>query len=207
MNKPDLILIGAGGHAHACIDVIEQHGGYRIAGLIGMPEERYGQHLGYKVIGTDADLPELTHTVHYALIALGQIKTPEYRTQLYQRVVALGFQLPVIIAPSAYVSSHATVGAGTIVMHGAIINAGASVGENCIINARALLEHDSTVAHHCHISTGAIINGNTIIESGCFVGSGTIIKESASLGENCLVGMGLAIRHNLPSNTKFTGYT
>ena len=206
MSKPGLILIGAGGHAHACIDVIEQHGGYQIAGLIGMPDEMHDHHLGYAVIGTDAYLPELVKTIPYALIALGQIKTPAHRTRLYQQVVALGYQLPTIIAPSAFVSRHAAIGAGTIVMHCAIVNAGASVGENCIINTRALLEHDVTVADHCHISTGAIINGNTTIDSGCFVGSGSIIKESATLGQSCLVGMGLAVRHNLPNNAKFAGY-
>jgi sugar O-acyltransferase (sialic acid O-acetyltransferase NeuD family) len=206
MSKPDLILIGAGGHAHACIDVIEQHGGYQIAGLIGMPDEMHDHHLGYAVIGTDHDLPELAKTIQYALITLGQIKTPAHRARLYQDVVALGFQLPTIIAPSAYVSRHASIGAGTIVMHGAIVNAGASVGKNCIINTRSLLEHDATVADHCHISTGAIINGNTMIRSGSFVGSGSIIKEGASLGQNCLVGMGLAVRHNLPDNAQFAGY-
>jgi sugar O-acyltransferase (sialic acid O-acetyltransferase NeuD family) len=204
MNKPSLILIGAGGHAHACIDVIEQHGDYQIAGLIGMPEEVHDHHLGYAVIGTDDDLPELAKTIPYALITLGQIKTPAHRIRLYEQVVALGFQLPTIVAPSAYVSRHATLGAGTIVMHGAIVNAGASVGKNCIINTRALLEHDATIADHCHISTGAILNGNTAIGSGSFVGSSSIIKEGASLGQGCLVGMGLAVRHNLPDNVQFT---
>lgn len=206
MNKPSLILIGAGGHSHSCIDVVEQHGGYKIAGLIGMPDEMHNQHFGYTVIGLDVDLPELAKSIPYALITLGQIKTHAHRTRLYQQVVALGFQLPTIIAPSAYVSRYATLGAGTIVMHSAIVNAGASVGKNCIINTRALLEHDSSVADHCHISTGAIINGNTVIGSGSFVGSGSIIKEGASLGQGCLVGMGLAVRHNLPNNAQFAGY-
>jgi sugar O-acyltransferase (sialic acid O-acetyltransferase NeuD family) len=206
MNKPSLILIGAGGHAHACIDVIEQHGGYQIAGLIGMPYEMHGHHLGYVVIGTDADLPQLVKTMPYALITLGQIKTPANRSRLYQQVLALGFQLPTIVAPSAYVSRHATIGAGTIVMHGAIVNAGASVGKNCIVNTRALVEHDATVADHCHISTGVIINGNTVIGSDSFVGSGSVIKEGLSLGQGCLVGMGLAVRHNLPDNAQFAGH-
>jgi sugar O-acyltransferase (sialic acid O-acetyltransferase NeuD family) len=206
MSKPGLILIGGGGHAHACIDVIEQHGGYQIAGLVGVPDEMHDHHLGYAVIGTDDDLPELAKTIQYALITLGQIKTPAHRIRLYEKVVALGFQLPTIIAPSAYVSRHATLGAGTIVMHGAIVNAGASVGKNCIINTRALLEHDATVADHCHVSTGTIINGNTAIGSGSFVGSGSIIKEGASLGQNCLVGMGLAVRHSLLDDAQFTGY-
>ena len=205
MRKSGLILIGAGGHAHACIDVIEQNAGYQIAGLIGMPDEMHDHHLGYDLIGTDTDWPELAKSIPYALITLGQIKTPAHRTRLYQKVVALGFQLPVIIAPSAYVSRHATLGAGTIVMHEALVNAGATVGENCIINTRALLEHDVTIGGHCHISTGAIINGNTVIGPGSFVGSGSIIKEGASLGKNCLVGMGLAVRHNLADNVKYFG--
>jgi sugar O-acyltransferase (sialic acid O-acetyltransferase NeuD family) len=203
MKKPGLILIGAGGHAHACIDVIEQHGGYQIAGLIGMPDEMHAHHLGYPVIGADADLPELAKTIPYALITLGQIKTPSHRIRLYQQVVSLGFQLPIIIANSAYVSRHATIGAGTIVMNGAIVNAGAIVGQNCIINTLALIDHDAAIADHCHISTGAIINGNAVIGFGSFVGSGSIIKEGASLGQNCLVGMGLAVRYNLPDNAQF----
>jgi sugar O-acyltransferase (sialic acid O-acetyltransferase NeuD family) len=202
MSKPGLILIGAGGHAHACIDVIEQHGGYQIAGLIGMPDEMHDHHLGYAVIGTDADLPERAKIIPCALITLGQIKTPAHRIRLYEQLVVLGFQLPTIIATSAYVSRHASIGAGTIVMHGAIVNAGASVGKNCIINTRALLEHNATIADHCHISTGAIINGNTVIGSGSFIGSGSIIKEGVSLGQNCLVGMGLEVRHNLPDNSQ-----
>ena len=205
MSKPKLILIGAGGHAHACIDVIEQHGGYQIAGLVGMPGEMHARHLGYEVIATDGDLPQLVKDYPYALITVGQIQTPDHRIRLHQQVNKLGFQLPAIIAPSAHVSHHATVGSGSIVMHGAIINAGARVGRNCIINTRALLEHDVAVADHCHISTGAILNGDVTIGPGSFVGSGSITKEGLTLGQACLVGMGLAVRHNQPDHARFLG--
>ena len=205
MSKPNLILIGAGGHAHACIDVIEQHDQYRIAGLVGMPEEMHIKHLGYSVIATDSELPELAKEYQYVFIAVGQIRSPDSRIRLYQQTTELGFQLPVIIAPTAHVSRHASIGAGTIVMHGAIINAGARVGNNCIINTRALLEHDTTVADHCHISTGAILNGDVYIGAGSFVGSGSIIKEGVALGKGCVVGMGLSVRHNQVDHTQFVG--
>ena len=41
-----IILVGAGGHAHACIDVIEQCNKYCIVGLIEKKEK-----LGSKVFG------------------------------------------------------------------------------------------------------------------------------------------------------------
>lgn len=205
MSKPNLILIGAGGHAHACIDVIEQHGGYEIAGLVGLPEEMNTQHIGYPVIATDGDLPQLAKEYQYALITIGHIRSPESRIRLYQQAIEFGFQLPVIIAPSAHFSRHATAGAGTIVLHGAIVNAAATVGTNCIINSRALIEHDTTVEDHCHISTGAILNGGVHIGAGSFVGSGSIVKESVRLGNRCMVGMGCAVRHNQADQARFVG--
>jgi sugar O-acyltransferase (sialic acid O-acetyltransferase NeuD family) len=205
MRKPNLILIGAGGHAHACIEVIEQHGGYEIGGLVGVSEEMDSKHLGYKVIATDGELPRLVKYYPYAFITVGQIQTPSHRMRLYQQAIELGFQLPAIIAPSAHVSRHATVGAGSIVMHSAILNAGAKVGNNCIINTRALLEHDVEVEDHCHISTGTILNGDVKIGVGSFVGSGSIIKEGLKLGQRCVIGMGLAVRQNQPDNARFTG--
>ena len=206
MSKPHLILIGSGGHAHACIDVIEQHGQYLIAGLVGMPEEVHAQHLGYPVIATDGDLQQLAKEYQYVLITVGQIRSPDNRIRLYQKAAELGFQLPVIIAPTAHVSPHATIGAGTIVMHGGIINAGAKVGNNCIINTCALVEHDTIIGDHCHISTGAILNGDVRIGAGGFVGSGSIIKEGVTFGERCVVGMGLSVRHDLGDCAQFIGY-
>lgn len=205
MSKPSLILVGAGGHAHACIDVIELHGQYQIAGLVGMRVEMHAQHLGYSVIATDSDLPELAKAYQYAFITVGQIRSPDSRIRLYQQATEFGFQLPVIIAPSAHVSRHASIGAGTIVMHGAIVNAGARVGNNCIINTRALIEHDATVEDHCHISTGAILNGEVYVGAGSYVGSGSIIKEGVSLGKGCMVGMALSVRHNQADHTRFVG--
>lgn len=207
MSKANLILIGAGGHARSCIDTIEQEGSYKIAGLVGLVQEVGSKQFGYEVLAPDSELIELAKQYPYALITLGQIITAEYRIRLYQQALDVGFKLPAVIAPTAYVSPHATIGAGTIVMHGAIINAGAVVGNNCIINTRALIEHDAHVADHCHISISAILNGDTSIGTGSFIGSGTIIKEGVSVGASALVGMGLTVRHDLSKNTKFLGRT
>lgn len=206
MNNPSIILIGAGGHAHACIDVIEQHGQYQIAGLVGRPEELHSQHLGYAVIATDAELPQLAKNYQYALIAVGQIHSPDKRIRLYQQTIQLGFSLPSIIAPTAHVSQHATIGTGTIVMHGAMVNAGAKVGENCIINTHALIEHDTIVNDHCHISTGVILNGSVTLGAGSFIGSKSVVKDGISLGNRCLIGMGLCVRHDQADYSRFVGH-
>ena len=206
MTKPSMILIGAGGHARACIDVIEQDGRYEIAGLVGLHEEMHTRHLGYAVIATDAELPQLAKDHEYALVAVGQVHSPDTRIRLFLRAVELGFVLPGIVSRTAHVATHASIGAGTIVMHGAIVNAGARVGRNCIINSTALVEHDAIVDDHCHISTGAIVNGNVSIGAGSFVGSGAVIKDGVSIGRNCVIGLGLSVRKDQADNSRFTGH-
>jgi sugar O-acyltransferase (sialic acid O-acetyltransferase NeuD family) len=207
MTKPKLILIGAGGHARSCIDVIEQQGNFEIAGLVGLPEQGDGKGLayGYNIIGGDSDLYKLSKIYKYALIAVGQIQNSENRIRLYLEATQLGFQFPTIVSRTAYVSQYATIGSGTVVMHGSIVNAGAKVGDNCIVNCRTLIEHDAQVADHCHISTGAILNGNVTVGSGSFIGSGSVIKQGVSIGKNCLVGMGLGVRHDLADSNQLRG--
>ena len=197
MTKLPILLIGAGGHARACIDVIEYESRFSVAGLVGLPDEVGTQLLGYPVLGTDTDLPALLRKCSHAFVAVGQIKTPERRIRIFTVLEQHRCSFPVIVSPYAYVSPHASLGHGTIVMHGAVVNAGAVVGCNCIINTRALVEHSATVGDHCHISTGAILNGDVKIGEGSFVGSGSVIKERVSLGKCCVVGMGISVRHDL----------
>lgn len=205
MKRNSLILIGAGGHARSCIEVIEQEGKFDITGIVGL-EGEVGVHVnGYEVIATDKDLSNLTGKAQFALIALGQIFSPESRVNLFQLAMKAGFEFPSVVSPLAYVSSSTQLGEGTIVMHGAIINAGVKVGSNCIINSKALLEHDTQVFDNCHISTGVILNGGVIVEEGCFIGSGTIVKEGVTIGKRSLVGMGSLMRADLIPNSVFSG--
>ena len=190
MNKQQIIMIGAGGHCRSCIDIIEQEGRFTVAGVVDQPNSETGSVLGYPVLGTDADLPRLRKQYAFALVAVGQIKSASVRIQLFERLKSLGFELPVILSPRAYISKHAKVGAGTIVMHDALINAGASVGENWIINSKALIEHDATVGSHCHISTGAIINGGVRVGSGTFFGSNAVSVHGVSIPEGSFVPAG-----------------
>lgn len=204
MTRP-LVIIGAGGHAQACIDVIERHGVYKIVGLVGRPEEIGRSVLDHGVIGSDVDLPALAGSSAYAIIALGQIRTAQLRRTMFEQLLQMGFELPTIVSPLAYVSRHAAIGAGTIVMHHAMVNAGAKVGSNCIVNTAATIEHDCHIGDHCHISTGVVLNGGVRVGTGCFVGSGSVIREDRSVGDNSVIGMGLSVRHDVLPGSIFTG--
>jgi sugar O-acyltransferase (sialic acid O-acetyltransferase NeuD family) len=196
----EIILVGAGGHARSCIDILEEENQFEIAGLIEKGESISNESLGYPVIGTDDDLKVLRQQYKNALITVGQIKSPKIRIKLYQLLKELDFTLPVIVSPHAYVSKHAQIGEGSIIMHGVIINANAKIGNNCIINNRALIEHDAVIGDHCHIATGAIINGEVSVGNETFIGSGAVTKQAVSIGKNCVIGAGVVLKNDIESN-------
>jgi sugar O-acyltransferase (sialic acid O-acetyltransferase NeuD family) len=143
--KPRIVLIGGGGHCKSCIDVIELEAKYTIAGIVDIKEKLRQSALGYKILATDNDLPDLVKEYQYFFITLGQIKSPDKRIRIFQILRELGARLPVMISPLSYVSKYAEIGDGTIIMHHALINAGAKIGNNCIINNKALIEHDAII--------------------------------------------------------------
>lgn len=205
MSAKTLLLVGAGGHARACIDVIEAQGQFVLRGLIGLAQEIGTQQLGYAVVGADADLSELRSTNPYALVGIGQIADYAPRISAYERLCALGFELPTVVSPYAYVSRHAHIGPGTIVMHGAVVNAGARVGANCIINTHAIIEHDVSIGDHCHISTSTVINGAVQIGNRCFIGSTSALREGISIGDGAFIAMGLTVRHDISAGNRYIG--
>jgi sugar O-acyltransferase (sialic acid O-acetyltransferase NeuD family) len=205
MNKENIILIGAGGHALSCIDVIEQENKYNIHGLVGLKDEVGKKISGYDVIATQDELVNLSKDFRYAFIAIGQIKNVKLRIDLYESVLNTGFKIPSIISPQSFISRTVQIGEGTIIMNGVILNSGVRIGNNCIINSKALIEHGTQVADHCHISTGAILNGDCIVESKSFVGSGAIVKHGITIKSSSFVNMGNIVTKNFDNLNNMTG--
>lgn len=189
-----ILLIGAGGHCKSCIDVIEQIGGWQIVGIVDRKGSGVTEVLGYPIIGCDDDLAELRKQYDYAFVTVGQIRSAGLKIKLFNQLKALGFKQPGLVSPLAYVSKHAQIGEGTIVMHHALINSAAKVGDNCIINTKALIEHDAIIEDHCHISTGAIINGGVVVGEQSFIGSHATTKQTITIPRRSFIKAGELVK-------------
>jgi sugar O-acyltransferase (sialic acid O-acetyltransferase NeuD family) len=197
MKKENLILIGGGGHCKSCIDVIEQEGRYEIKGIVDRKENIGKKVLGYEIIACDDDLEALAKVYDCFLITLGQLKSSKIRVKLYEALKVLQKKMPVVVSPRAYVSPHARIEEGTIIMHDVVVNAGAKIGYNSIVNTKALLEHDACVGNHNHISTKAVLNGDVKVGDKCTIGSNSTVIQGIEIGNEIVVGAGAVVTRNL----------
>jgi sugar O-acyltransferase (sialic acid O-acetyltransferase NeuD family) len=192
-----IILIGGGGHCISCIDVIEKTGKYEIVGILDLPGKIGQKVLGYPIIGTDDELVTFLPRSANFLITVGQIDSSVLREKIFNRVKQAGGNLPVIVSSGAYVSKHAEIAEGTVIMHNVLVNAGAKIGKACIINTNALIEHEAEVGDFCHISTSAIANGQVKIGSRCFIGSNTVIGNNTAVTDHVVIAAGSQVLKNV----------
>lgn len=202
----ELILIGGGGHCKSVIDSLRKDDRFRIIGILDKKEKVGTSINGVPIVGEDETLPYyFQNGVRHAFITLGSIGNIKGREKLYHMVKSIGFQLPVIIDPSAIISESAKIGEGTYVGKGAILNIDVKVGKNCIINTGAIIDHDCQIGDFCHIAPGTTLSGNVTIGYGSHIGTNSTVIQGIEIGSGTLIGAGSVVIKNIGSNQKAYG--
>ena len=205
MSKEEIVLFGGGGHCKSVIDTIEQEGKFAVAGIVDMPARLHEKLLGYEVFANDDDLPRLAKAYKHFFITIGHVLDSRPRRHLYELLMTHGCRLPVIISPRAYVSPHASLGQGTLVMPFAFINAGVMIGPNCIVNTSCIIEHDSMIGANNHISTACVVNGTCTIGNNNFIGTNATLLNNLTIGNSNLIGAAAVVVKNVGDGLKLYG--
>lgn len=198
-----LILVGGGGHCKSVIEAAES-AGMTINGILDLPEHVGSTILGYPVIGTDDEIGKYVADCDF-VVTLGFIKDPALRIKLHNHILEAGGHLAIVIASTANVSRHATIGDGTVVLHQCAVNAGAKIGKGCIINTCANIEHDAEIGDYCHISTGAMVNGDCKVGAETFLGSQSVMVNATSIVDGCVIAAGSMVRKSILQKGVYAG--
>ena len=198
-----LLLVGGGGHCRSVLDSILALQAYEEIGIIDPAGDSC---LGIPVIGSDGDLPRLFREGWTgAVITVGSVGDTGTRRRLYAALKEIGFDLPVIIDPTAAVGNDVVIGEGTFVGKRAVVNTGSWIGVCAIVNTGAVIEHDCMIGDFSHVSTGAILCGQVIAGKDVHIGAGSTVRQGIRIGDGTLAGAGSVIVKDLPREVKAYG--
>lgn len=201
-----IILIGAGGHAKTIADTIEKQNLFDIAGFIAPGKKREKFYRTYRIIGNDEELETLYESgVRHAFVCIGFMGNSAVREKIYEKLIQIGFHLPVIIDETAVVAEDARLGAGTYVGRNAALNTEVAVGKMCIINTAAIVEHESVVGDFSHIAVGAALCGQTEIGERVLIGANATVIQNVKVGRDSIVGAGSVVLKDIPPNCTVVG--
>ncbi len=196
-----IVVIGAGGHAKVCIEVL-RGAGQDVACCVGRPGDPE-TCVGTPVLRGEGVLERLLGEGHSeAFVALGD---NSLRRQLAATVTELGYTLATAISADAVVSPSARVEAGALIMPGAVVNAEAFIGPLVIINTRASVDHDCRIKDAAHIAPGCALSGGVRVGDGAMIGVGASLGPGVVVGAGATVGAGAVVVRDVPPNETVIG--
>lgn len=173
--KTKLLLIGAGGfgrvaleHASLQYDCAFVDDGPALGTLVD----------GVPVIGRISDLPQLFGEYKQLVVTIGNNKL---RERIYREAKAIGYDFPNIICTSAYVSVHAKLGNGCVLLNNVVVQNGAHVGDGVLLNPGVEIHHDSFVDDY------ALIYTNSVVRTLAHVGKRVRIGSTVSVSNNIYI--------------------
>ncbi|TFE29041.1 acetyltransferase [Cohnella luojiensis] len=202
-SKP-IILLGGGGHALVCLDLLirckRQIIGYVALTPTEQMEKPLIPFLGNELIA-DAYPPQDFELVNGVGGAVGSSR----RQHLFEEMKRQGYSFATLIHDHAIVADSAILAEGVQVMAGAVIQAGALIGANSVINTRASVDHESWIGAHTHVAPGTTLCGGVHVGNGVLIGAGSTVIQSISIGERSVVGAGSVVVRNVPADTLVVG--
>lgn len=135
-RKLNLLILGAGIHGS---DVYEIAKSLRIFPKISFLDDNPFKS---NVIGKWKDINKFIDEYPVAVVAVADESTRKLWTS---KLISLGYIIPTLIHPTAYVPEGVDIGTGTVVCARATISVGAKIGEGCIILSGSIVPRKAIV--------------------------------------------------------------
>lgn len=197
-----LLVVGAGGHGRVVADAALATEKWDKVAFIDDQLETTQRVLDLQVLGHTGSLRELRAEYSAVVVAIGGASE---RLRLLEYSRGLGFELPVIIHPTASVSRFAKLKEGCVVCAQAVVNAGAVLEAGCIVNTASSVDHDCHLESGVHVCPGARLAGNVRIGNGSWIGIGSCVRQGIVIGSGATVAAGAVVVANVAPGVTVMG--
>lgn len=198
----NLLIVGAGGQGKVVADTAAALNTWH---AIAFVDDRFPEHTQteqWPVVGKINDAQHLREKFSEAVIAVGN---NAQRMVLLEQLKNWGFEFPVLVHPTAFVSPFAQIAEGTVVFPKAVVEIEATVGRGAIINSGAVVAHDCRIADGVHVAPTASLAGGTVVEKCVWIGAGANVLHHVTIGEHAIVGGGAVVLKDVAEHSTVAG--
>ncbi len=210
MTTPEIIVVGAGGHARVLIDILRRQG-EAVAAAIDINPALHGTLLdGVPVIGGDDAVRHRDAAAVILVNAVGNVPGRGtsglgQRRAVFERFAAAGYRFRGVVSQDAVVSARASLDPTAQIVTGAIIHPGTAVGANVIVNTGAQADHDCVLGAHSHLAPGAVLCGGVRVGTEAHIGAGAVVIQGVAIGDLAVIGAGAVVTADVPAGAVVLG--
>jgi len=127
------------------------------------------------------------------------------KTQLIDRLVELGRDVPCFVHPNAYVHPSVKLGAGSVIYAGCTVDRNTTIGRGVLLNIGVVVAHDGAIADGCWFGPGVTLSGHVTVGATSFLGSGSTVTNDVEIGAGAIVGLATAVTKNVGAGASVIG--
>ncbi|HHU07967.1 MAG TPA: PglB [Clostridiaceae bacterium] len=166
----NLLIVGAGAHGRVVFETAQALGSFRRIDFL--------DDVAITAIDKiENGLLNYRNDFQQAFVALGQ---NDLRKHWFYRLREVGYEVPSLIHPNAYVSASAKLAAGVVVLPNAVVHTNARVDLGSIIGIGGLIDHDAIVEAFCHIDSGCIVPAYAMVPAYAKLKAGVVYSGSTA---------------------------
>lgn len=178
--KTKLLILGAGGFGRVALEhAVEQYDcafvddGRAVGTVVD----------GVEVIGGSSDLQRLHDEAGFdqLIVTIGNNKL---REELYLKAQALGYSFPNIICSSVYISPHAQIGCGCVLLNNVVVQNGGHVGDGVLLNPGVEVHNDAFVDDYALIYTNSVVRALAHVGKRVRIGSTVSISNKVNVADD-----------------------
>ena len=152
---------------------------------------------GFPVLGPLSQVFDLGSSNRYPFAALG-IGDSLLRSSWFDHLQSSGFQLPVIIHPSAWISPSAEIGCGSVIFAQSAVQTNVTIGSAAIVNTSSSVDHDVNLGDFVLICPGVHLAGEVRVGDHSLVGIGSSVIPQITIGSGVTIGAGSSVVTDIP---------
>lgn len=126
------------------------------------------------VVGRTDELEAFVGRYDEIIVAIGN---PDIRSDFYEKIVELPYNIATLISNKAYVSPSAIVGEGCVIEPMAVIHTECEIKKGCFISAGAVVNHAAVCEEFVHIDCNATVEGFATVDKKNKVSAGCLYKK------------------------------
>ena len=195
-----IVIIGAGGHGRAVLDVAISSGSKVLAFI---DAAKAGQDmLGVPIIAQADDIPLPPDCAFF--VAIGDNVLRQSIVEKTQREMP-GHESAILIHDTSYVSPLASISPGCVVMANAFVGPNCDIAEGCILNTGSQIDHDGIMGAFSSLGPKSCLGGTVKIGARSIVGIGATVKHGLQIGDDSLLAANAYLHRSMPDGAVYTG--
>lgn len=199
-DQPPILVIGAGGHGRAVLDVARSSGVPVIAFVDAALAGR--QMLGVDVVASPADIALPEGCAFFVAIGDNALRQKTVEKTLSE---IPGGKQAALVHATAYVSPFSSLAPGSIVMGNAFVGPNCAIGEGCILNTGSQIDHDGEMRPFSSLGPKACLGGTVRLGLRSIVGIGATVKHGVQIGDDSLLAAQSYLHESMPDKAVYRG--